>query len=1240
MLSKSIFQIRKVDPTTTDFTQISKQVSTVNFYSDTKLNLLDAQPQIAEYISSRSRFMSAAYQFARELKIKDGIDFVDDTDTKLRMREWLSLNQKASMIDGTEFGVITTKVIDSIKSINKNQYLKKLQESIKALIFTKYNPTISDFKSKENKDLLKNFVVTVDDLSKITPEEFSTLLKFELITQCKSISKALTTLQNNLHGEQQIIDKTLTKLSELEEKTSEIWLKMFDKAHKSLEKLNRRNIVESFVLSFFFEFDGSVREVEDLLLPDINLNLNNISQNTSDWLSDVIEFPENLEYVSELYKLDWSKEKSSADFGKILSIIRDEETQKKDIEKKLEPFVRDSDNWFLRHPKSAPGFPQFNDRQVYWDPKNCISLKLTENKKLFDNHRFFDYILARCLRVIQQSEVFKVYSFVSPKIADEDKNAYELLSHEWLLKLLGHNLPYLNLDEISSKTETKVLRNTKKESKKTREITRISFRYSDGNTNNRLRPIFTNKDTSTEQVIKVWIESQYMTLSRTNVELGLFYTLLQNKYITLEYIQSWLELIIKNPKLARQTANRQIELKNNNPKIVMDTSSIVTAITDKLKTIEKHLLLYQDFTDTPFQIFDKIAYNHYRNLTQIVLESLYLEPKKIRQEKSVITKLLGESVSTLPIKIDRMTATKPNGKSTLIYPINISAETVQLEKSGSILIYPVKINVVGKDVTILSNLSKALKKSKDSNCYLYCGFLNGSDDNNAVDQITYITKKDGTQGQYTRYLERKIYNEDKTVFVVDPYRPSESEDKGATNPSGYPQLYYFVVPKNHTNLIIPVDTNSYYLKKYTPYGQIGKYFELHKQLLNSELDEQNKLQLEKQILELRCKLRLNSQISSIEADLTTNQKLVLEGKNVSIQPFVTAKFHMQFQNPRKSMIPAKKNQKAEYILSIDLGEKLLACATLSKTDWENQKLDRLFSTYLPLKKLDFNSLSEKEVDPNNDKSHSTYLSAKNRYEQSQRIYGIRLDKLAHRRDHLAESYAEQISVQIAKLAYQWGAQVVFENLRPGFGNKNTIKIYNLIKIQVIKLIGEGTQNNHQNGTIAHPYKVEEISARYTSQTCSVCNYAPIFNTLEKQYISINNNWAEKGMINYEYTFNNKNVTILTIQNTSGTEISARYAFVRKNHTLETQKYVSKANGRVHFQPLYKKVQQLLFTDKTQSRTAAKLNSFHDIMKKSLLYTRLDQETFHCPSCNHQENADYQASYNIGKKWFKYKSNPE
>jgi Putative transposase DNA-binding domain len=1131
------------------------------------------------------------------------------------------------MIDGTEFGVITTKVIESIKSINKNQYLKKLQESIKLLVFQKYNPTISDFKSKENKNLLRQFVVSVDDLGNITQDEFSNLLNFELITQCKSIAKAIQILQNTLPSEQEILTETITKLSDLELKTTEIWLKMFDKAQNSLATLNHRNIIESFVLSFFFEFDGEIRDLENILLPDINLNLNSIAQSTKDWLSDVIEYPENLEYVQELYKLDWSKEKSSQDYGKVLQLLLAENKNKKDMDELLKAFKRDFDNSFLRHPKAAPSFPQFNDRQVYWNPDDRISLLLKENHNQFDNLRFFDYLLSRCLRIIQQSEVFKVYSFLAP--FDIDKDTYESLAHTWLQDIISHNIPTLNLDEISAKTNLQVLSKTKKLSLKKRSINKITFKYSDGKINNRLRPIFTNKYTSVEQTVRSWLELHYKTLSRTNVELGLLYSLIQQKLLVKTDIDKWLKMLVDDPKLTRHTFNRQLALTNEIPNLQIENSEVISEIQSKLTGLENHLLLNQDFTTAPFQIFDKIAYNHYRNLTQIVLESLYVESKQIRTQKSIITKLLGESISTLPIKIDRMTATKPNGKSTLIFPINESNQ--KLEKNASILIYSIKPNSTGNDVVPFYDLQKALKKLNSIEGDLYCGFLNGSNDNTA-DKKTTQWEVDGVSKQYTKYLDRVLFNEDRTKSIIDKYRPAQTEDVGATNPSGYPKLYYFVVPKNHSNLIIPVETSNYYLNKYTPYGKIGIYFDLHKKLLNPDLEYITKQIIEKDILALRCTLRLNSQISSIEADLITKQTLKVNKEGVSIVPFVTAKFHMQFQNPRKSIIINTENPLPDYILSIDLGEKLLACATLSKTDWDNKVLERIFTTYLPLQKKSFENLEESEINPKLDNSYNNYLAAKNRYEQSQKVYGIRMSKLANRRDNLADSYALHIAVQIAKIAHQYNAQVVFENLQPGFGNKNTIKIYNLIKTQVIKLVGEGTQNNQQNGAIAHPYKVEEVIAAGTSQMCSKCDYLPRFTTENTSYIDIVDTWAENGIISYNYQGND----LLSIKNTDGPKLTVISKIIRVGHDLETIVYPTKSNGKIVFNPLKKLVHRYLFTELGNKRKSGNLEAFHKIMRKTLLYTRLDQETFSCPNCGYKENADYQASYNIGKKWFKRK----
>jgi predicted RNA-binding Zn-ribbon protein involved in translation (DUF1610 family) len=43
-----------------------------------------------------------------------------------------------------------------------------------------------------------------------------------------------------------------------------------------------------------------------------------------------------------------------------------------------------------------------------------------------------------------------------------------------------------------------------------------------------------------------------------------------------------------------------------------------------------------------------------------------------------------------------------------------------------------------------------------------------------------------------------------------------------------------------------------------------------------------------------------------------------------------------------------------------------------------------------------------------------------------------------------------------------------------------------------------------------------------------------------------------------------------------------------------------------------------------------MNYFVQFACKSIINPRTDQATYSCPHCHHQENADYQASYQIGR----------
>ena len=262
------------------------------------------------------------------------------------------------------------------------------------------------------------------------------------------------------------------------------------------------------------------------------------------------------------------------------------------------------------------------------------------------------------------------------------------------------------------------------------------------------------------------------------------------------------------------------------------------------------------------------------------------------------------------------------------------------------------------------------------------GFLNGNADNKSDKTVTYITKKDGSQGQFTKFGEWKLVSEDYNVSITDENRIA-GEDVAGTNPAGYPKLYFFLIPKVCNNLIIPVETNSYYLGKYTPYNHLKRYLELEKEIYELEQtgDKTAVIEKVKEVLKLRTYLRNYYRISSLELDLIRDYKLVIdkETKQASIKPIVKAKVHFQFGNPRKVYTPQLVDtNKPPKILSIDLGEKHLAVATLSEINWAkwskgefkldsldkeklNYFLQPLSQTFLPLGKEDLNFVISPDI---------------------------------------------------------------------------------------------------------------------------------------------------------------------------------------------------------------------------------------------------------------------------------------
>jgi len=263
MPKNSIFQLRKVKP----LDPSKPQIRTVNFENE---EITD--PNIKAYFNSRIRFLAASYDFAKEAKLNEDFDFIDNAETKEKIKLWLEQNQKASMTDSTEFGVITTKVVESIKSVQKNPYLKKLRDDLKILIWKKNNKS-----ETEKKDLI-NFHISLDDIQSLEEKEIKTIFNYELISKAETIGHILSEIDSK-----EVLKDSITTafnyLKDFQNKAFEAWNKAFSDLKSKLESQTVKDLSEIFILKLYFSFDGNIRKIENDLLPGINSELNFIKQN-------------------------------------------------------------------------------------------------------------------------------------------------------------------------------------------------------------------------------------------------------------------------------------------------------------------------------------------------------------------------------------------------------------------------------------------------------------------------------------------------------------------------------------------------------------------------------------------------------------------------------------------------------------------------------------------------------------------------------------------------------------------------------------------------------------------------------------------------------------------------------------------------------------------------------------------------------------------------------------------------
>lgn len=1256
MKKTSIFSLRKTkleDAFTTE-------IRTVNFQNDEIKDI-----NIKNYFNSRIKFLSASYNFAKEAKLEKDYDFKDGSETQLKLESWLENNQQASMITGSEFGVITTKVIESITSIQKNTYLKSAQEKLKEVVWSRKNNT----DIKPSKTDLKNLEVSLNDIQNLSQSDIRLIFNYELIYKIKVIDLLLQEIKKKEILQDQI-QNCEKYLSEFIEYASKAWENAFERTNTALkekesEEKQLLDYTEFFVLKLYFAFDIKIREIEDDLLQIINLELNSIIQSfaqellSKDNFADLDEISiKNLNSkLQNIWCFDWAKQESVNQFSKLVELILS------GVEIPKDAYPKAGDDLFLAHPKSAPSFPSLKEKTVRWDKELATSFIFNENNKYFNSLKFADYLLFRTKKIIEGSDVYKMWRFLTSKADFEWSN--------WLLNIIENKIEF-NLDDVNFESKIKV-----KEFGKVRTVEFI-FELEKPNKNLPHITISAEKNSvSVKNVLVDWIKKHYLDLSKFNIEIALLREIGVNNELDKNFVNEWISLLnsedgLKN-KLATRTENRLkklIELKIN-PEV--NTEKLLDILDEKLSKVEKHLLLDQNHDE--FKIFDKLSFDKYKKLSQIVFEACFVDKKDIVDKKAELAKLSLETQQVLPIKISRMTSNKPNGKSTLIFDINL--ETFELNKADSkVLIYPVNMGLNnGAEVKIVDSLDIALREfSRIPEKYskICTGFLNGNADNFAEKTVNKVNKKDGTEGQFTTFGEWTITDSrllNSVVTVEDKYRKI-GETVVGTNPPGYPQLYFFLIPKVCNNLIIPVKTSDYYLGKYTPYNHLAKYLKLEKELFELQQSENQQEIINKveQILNLRTFLRSCYRLSSIELDLIRDYKLNIDkaNKKAVIESILKAKVHFQFGNPRKIYNLSESTEvKPKHILSVDLGEKHLAVATLSEVDWdkweagefklsydkENYFLKPTVQTFLPLGHTDFTYVLEKnitKIDVNRDKFWNKYTSLIARYKSQQKQFGVVQDHLANSKANLTDKLAEQIAVQLVKIAHKHNAIVVFEDLAPGFGRQvETVRLYTQIRRLTAQKLGEvglletSFVKSEADLDKYSRYEFDRglysiINPSFTSKTCSCCGFVPVAykeriskkskETTIIDGVKINSkSWREQHKI--EFSWKNKVFfTVIAPEN----NIKSWQIFDINNQnikpTLERfQIYGSKRKPQL----LLEATKDWLFTEKEGKPKEKIKDEFLKFAISNLFKPRQSQADYICPFCGNSQNADYQASYNIG-----------
>jgi hypothetical protein len=1244
-----------------------KAIKTVNF--DSMVKPYESCPEytvqnedLALYFDLRKSYLNHLYHFAKELKIKEGVNFVVNATFQSRFEEQYPVTK----ISSSEFEIIAAKVAESIASIEKNIYFKTLFEQKFSKELADYKAS-DEYKGDKNKPLnnaIKDRIIqsckqniTLDSLTRPKENEdyiyifrdfqYESLVKLNNLNKfCNVFAREFSNMDDN------DLSLPIFDIESINNAVLNRFIEVVQRVEKTLPDYKSRpdnTIIDYYFKSIYFQFDPIIKEILKPYFVEINSQLNTFFQNLPKYF-DIQSTMAGKEACKLIQDCDLKASDFVNKLDKAIEIIKKLPEQEVDEKAKKSKFKaekskiedgKDPNIWKLDFPKSAPSFPTARST-IIWQANERFSNYLDLYQNSIDRQLLFANFCTNIIRIIERNQYIKIYhNLTESKLELEDYHKFIDFYSSETKKINWAISNSLNTIDKNIKLKMVQLKNGKADL------------YTFIGEMDRYSPFVISTKMRKEKGINTLNDYFNYNLSNFDKLEIEFYILKQNpglKMAVKEYINNYFKNIdVKKIEVRKTTSIEGIELNND-----LDLNQIFQSFIQKY---EKHLGLDED--RDYFVVSDKTTFRRYQKVIELYMNSVPQVNKELKvifkQLKYKYRELTSDSVSTLNLKTSRMTK-RSSGSSTLVYRLEWGDELITTLESYCIL-YPVKLPNRSDDLKVIESYQELVGKyaDKKDKFDFFVGFLNGEKDNSSDKKFNPILKDgkpvyndDNKPKGYQSYSDWYIINEKETEYELqqkDDYRKA-GESVGWTSPSGYPKLYYFVAPKTGVKqIIIPVKTHSYYLNKYTPYRYISQYIELEK-CIKDKRDNTNI----KHLLNFRTKLRNKATLSSFELVL----KRDIVKNSTEFVAKIRAVIHMQFgvnqilseeYNEKTEKMQDKKNYsledlkgKFETVMSIDVGEKHIATFTLRKIDWDKFEIDNSnkLQSYLPIRNsekennlkalLEYNFDSDKAIEVKNDKFYSHFKILNNNYKKKQTSNLAVDNSLKHQKQDFTKYAIEEVSNQIAKVASKHKSIVVFERLNVGLtSNKLGLSIMTMAQRKTYEKL---TKIGHTlGGTKGEDIKFCSIKAKkglvlitpyMTSQTCSKCQFKPMLR--EDEVMLDINMWSNHGILE----FKQKNQVILKLELIKS-QFKVLVTRQDRIDILNSEFYI-KGQKNVVKDWL---VNELLIPEKKEKKYID--NKMASRLVKTLLKTRIKQDTFSCPSCGHTANADYNASENIGNK---------